>query len=103
MTTATRGSERVPYKRGADASVAAIAGDGHRSEKQTGLAGTAHDIPKPGRANDPLAIGCDEGEVARRQSAVTEALRTLAPTVFAECLVEQRFARCDVGRTFFPD
>jgi len=103
MTAPAGCSQRMPYEGSADPAIAIFVSDGHRAEKQAGLATATHDIPKTGSANDTFAIGRDKGEVVSRRSAVAKALRALAPAVLAKSLVEQRFARGNVGRTFFPD
>src|SRR5262249_31744302 len=94
----TGGSKRMAHERAADAAVAAIFSDGHRSEKQSGRAGAAHDLPG---ANDPPAIHRAEREVIGRPLPVTQALRAFAPAAIAEGLVEQRLARPGVRRSFF--
>jgi hypothetical protein len=93
----------VIHERRADAAVAAVGGNRHRSEQQRRLTGATHDIPETGGANHALPIGRDKSEPFGRRSAVSQTLRTLAPPMIAEGFVEHHFARRDVGGTFFPD
>ena len=85
----------------ANPAIAAIGGDSHRPQKQSRMARAARDGPQAGRANDPLALGCDESEAVGRRPPIPQALRALAPAQAAEGLVEQRFAAAmSGGRSF---
>src|SRR4029077_4003179 len=55
-------AECTAHQRRADPVVAEIGGHSDRAEQQGRLAGAADDVPKPGRADDALAIRRDESE-----------------------------------------
>ena len=93
-------SNGAAHQSGADAAVTAGGGNRDRSEQQSWLAAGAGGMPQPRGANDAFALGGDEGQPFGRQPAIAQALRALAITGLAEGLVEQRFARFDVGLTF---
>ena len=88
MPTTARRGKSMAHERAADTAVAAIACNGHRSEKQSGLTGTANDIPAAGRADNSLTVRRDEGEVVGRPPSVAQALRAFKPSALAERFVE---------------
>ena len=97
MAKPARCSKRMADERSPDPATATIGVDGHWTEKQSRLAGAAHNIPESGSTDNAFAVRCHEGEALGRHPAVPQALRTLAPAQLAESLVEQRFACCDIG------
>src|SRR5262245_66283929 len=103
MRSEARRVQRMTHEGGPDTAVAAIACNGHRSEKQSGLAGAANDVPAAGRADNSLAVRRHEGEVVGRPPSVAQALRAFEPSAFAESFVEQRFARCNIEGSVFSD
>ena len=56
VTLPARHAERAADQRRANSAVAAIGGDGDRAKQQSRLTGAADNVPKPGRADDALAI-----------------------------------------------
>src|SRR5262245_32611911 len=69
MAAPTGRGKRVTYECAADPAVAAIPGYGDRPQKQSALAGTAHDVPEPGGADDSFALRRDESKLVGRPPA----------------------------------
>ena len=82
---------------------AAIVSDRDRAEQQRRLAIAAGNVPQPRGADDALALGGDERQAFGRQAVFAQPLGALAVAGLAESLVEQRFARVDVGEPFVTD
>ena len=95
--------QAVTHQRAADATALAVAGDRDRSEQQSGLLRSGRDIPQPHGADDAPVLDRDERQPFGRQPAVAQALRRLGEAALAEGLIEQRFARRDVERSFLTD
>jgi len=66
MAQPVRHTQHVADECRADAAATAIGGDGHWTEKQSRLAGAAHDIPESGSTDNAFAVHCDEGEARGR-------------------------------------
>ena len=66
MTLSARHAECAAHERRANPAVTAIGGDSDRAKQQSRLTGAADDVPKPGCADDALAIGRNESEAFGR-------------------------------------